>query len=163
MTNTKDHTRRKDDQPARPQLEWDSDKKLIDAALAHLALERAACAVIRVPGTEPQLYVAVGTAAALKKLLPDTEPAAAGDDPARAYSQYVASCRDRGVLPCSRESFDANRSARAAAPADDQVGRFDRVTPQGDGSFQHSYRGKPVAAPARADVEHDHSEGGHHD
>lgn len=37
-------TRRKDDQ--RALLEWDSDKKLIDVALAHLAIERAACAVI---------------------------------------------------------------------------------------------------------------------
>ena len=33
----------------------------------------------------------------------------------------------------------------------EQVGRFDRVQRQGDGSFQHFYQGKPVAGPGRAE------------
>lgn len=39
------------------------------------------------------------------------------------------------------------REAIAAAPAPQ---RFDRVTPQPDGSFQHSYRGQPVPGPRAA-------------
>jgi len=38
-----------------------------------------------------------------------------------AYSQYAASCRDRGVLPCSRESFQADQAStsRPAATSGD--------------------------------------------
>ncbi|WP_208280148.1 hypothetical protein [Massilia oculi] len=43
--------------------------KLIDAALAHLALERAAACVLPVPDTNPPLFVAVGPAPAIAKLL----------------------------------------------------------------------------------------------
>lgn len=49
--------------------------KLIAAALEHLALERAAACVLPVPDTDPQLYVAVGPAPAIARLL----PAAAGN------------------------------------------------------------------------------------
>ncbi|GEM_PF-1878155 len=34
-----------------------------------------------------------------------------GDAPADGYSQYATSCRDRGVLPCSRESFEADQAS----------------------------------------------------
>lgn len=47
----------------------DNTSKLIDAALAHLALERAAACVIQVPDTDPPLFVAVGPAPAIVKLL----------------------------------------------------------------------------------------------
>lgn len=46
-----------------------SHRKLIDAAVQHLALERAAACAFSVPDTDPPLYVAVGTAAAITKLL----------------------------------------------------------------------------------------------
>lgn len=37
------------------------------------------------------------------------------------YSQYAGSCKARGILPCSRESFEANRAATSGDdPADDQ-------------------------------------------
>jgi hypothetical protein len=42
---------------------------LISAALSHLALERVAAAIIEVPDTKPQQYVAIGTAATISMLL----------------------------------------------------------------------------------------------
>jgi len=38
----------------------------------------------------------------------DHPAATSGDALADAYSRYVASCKARGVLPCSRESFEAD-------------------------------------------------------
>ena len=49
--------------------EVNTKPKLIDAALAHLALERAAACVLPVPDTDPPLFVAVGPAPAIVKLL----------------------------------------------------------------------------------------------
>jgi hypothetical protein len=124
MTNTEEHTRRSDDQPARQPLEWDSDKKLIAAALSHLELERAGACVIPIPGSEPQLYVAAGPAHAIKMLLgvADGAPEAQGEA--------------------------AQPAAQAVAQEGARAGRFDRVTPQEDGSFQHSYLGQSVPGPA---------------
>lgn len=71
MTNTENPSRRKGDQPAREPLEWESDKKLIAAALAHLSIERAAAGVIPVPHTQPQQFIAIGTAIEIGGLLPE--------------------------------------------------------------------------------------------
>jgi hypothetical protein len=79
MTNNETRDRRKDDQRPGQKLEWDGEKKLVAAALAHLADERAAAAVIPVPETEPRLYVAVGTAEAIAMLLPGAAPAQKGE------------------------------------------------------------------------------------
>ncbi|WP_313172599.1 hypothetical protein [Massilia oculi] len=49
--------------------------KLLDAALGHLPLERAAACVIQVPDTDPPLFVAVGPAPAIAKLLQEDLPA----------------------------------------------------------------------------------------
>lgn len=51
--------------------------KLLHAALEHLALERAAACVLPVPETDPPLFVAVGPAPAIAKLLQDEMPARA--------------------------------------------------------------------------------------
>ena len=48
-----------------------NDHKLIDAALQHLALERAEACVLPVPFTNPQLFVAAGPALAIARLLAD--------------------------------------------------------------------------------------------
>lgn len=37
-----------------------------------------------------------------------------------AYNDYVKSCCDRGVLPCSREDFDKDAATSGDAPGDDQ-------------------------------------------
>ncbi|MDY0975030.1 hypothetical protein SOM61_08650 [Massilia sp. CFBP9012] len=50
-------------------LKFHTSRNLIDSALAHLALERAAGCVIQVPDTEPPLFVAVGPAPAIVNLL----------------------------------------------------------------------------------------------
>lgn len=47
-----------------------SQRNLINAALVHLALERAEACVLPVPDTDPPLYVAVGPAPAIARLLP---------------------------------------------------------------------------------------------
>ena len=70
MTNTENPSRRKDDQPAREPLEWESDKKLIAAALAHLSIERAAAGVIPIPCTNPQKFIAIGTVDEIGQRLP---------------------------------------------------------------------------------------------
>lgn len=49
----------------------------IDTALAHLALHRAAACVLPVPDTDPPLFVAVGPAPAIVKLLQDDPDACA--------------------------------------------------------------------------------------
>lgn len=54
-----------------------SRRKLLDAALEHLALERAAACVLLVPDTDPPLFVAVGPAPAIVKLLQDDPDACA--------------------------------------------------------------------------------------
>ncbi|WP_313632497.1 hypothetical protein [Massilia timonae] len=46
-------------------------RKLLDAALEHLALERVAACLLPVPDTDPPLFIAVGPALALMKLLQD--------------------------------------------------------------------------------------------
>lgn len=51
-------------------------RKLIDAGLAHLALERAVACVLPVPETDPPLFVAVGRAPAIVKLLQDEQSVA---------------------------------------------------------------------------------------
>jgi len=48
--------------------------KLISSALEHMALERAAARVLRVPDTDPPLFVAVGPAPAIVQLLQDELP-----------------------------------------------------------------------------------------
>lgn len=58
-------------------LKFHTSRNLIDSALAHLALERAAGCVIQVPDTEPPLFVAVGPAPAIARLLQDELPARA--------------------------------------------------------------------------------------
>jgi hypothetical protein len=71
MTNTEDRSRRLEDQhPAEP-LQWDTKQPLIDAALAHLAQEHSAAGVIPVPHTNPQQFIAVGTAIQIGGLLPE--------------------------------------------------------------------------------------------
>lgn len=62
--------------------EVNTKPKLIDAALAHLALERAAACVLQVPDTDPPLFVAVGPAPAIAKLLQDEMPARVSPAPA---------------------------------------------------------------------------------
>ena len=57
-------------------------KIAINAALAHLALERAAACVIQVPDTDPPLFVAVGPAPAIVSLLQDDVPARVRSAPA---------------------------------------------------------------------------------
>ncbi|QYG03855.1 hypothetical protein [Massilia sp. NP310] len=52
-------------------IETPSRRKLLAAALEHLALERAAACVIQVPDTDPPLFVAVGPAPTITKLLQD--------------------------------------------------------------------------------------------
>ena len=49
--------------------ETPSRRKLLDAALEHLAIERAAACLLRVPDTDPPLFVAVGPAPAIVELL----------------------------------------------------------------------------------------------
>ena len=70
MTNTEDRSRRKDDKHPGERLEWESDKKLIAAALAHLSIERAAAGVIPIPYTNPQKFIAIGTVDEIGQLLP---------------------------------------------------------------------------------------------
>jgi len=61
-----------------------------------------------------------------KRRLEDVTPAATIDwtapgapaVPVDAYSQYVKSCQDRGVLPCSRESFEGEVVQPAATSGD---------------------------------------------
>lgn len=48
-----------------------SSNRVIGAALAHLALERAAACVLPVPDTDPPLFVAVGSVPAIVQLLQD--------------------------------------------------------------------------------------------
>jgi hypothetical protein len=71
MTNTEDRSRRKDDQHPSQPLDWDGETKVIDAVLAHLALERASAGVIPVPHTNPQQFIAIGTAVEIGGLLPE--------------------------------------------------------------------------------------------
>jgi hypothetical protein len=114
MTTAEDRDRRKNDRQPGQQLEWDTEKPLIAAALSHLALERAAACAIQIPDTDPPLYVAIGTPETIGKLMEIDRP-------------------------------DTSAHGREG----EHAGRFDRVTPQPDGSFQHSYRGEPVAGPTR--------------
>lgn len=52
-------------------IEFPSRRKLLDAALEHLALERSAACLLRVPNTDPPLFVAVGTASTIVQWLQD--------------------------------------------------------------------------------------------
>ena len=71
MTNTENPGRRQEDQhPAEP-LQWDTKQPLIDAARAHLVQERSAAGVIPVPHTNPQQFIAIGTAIEIGGLLPE--------------------------------------------------------------------------------------------
>lgn len=49
---------------------------LIAAALSHLAIERAAACAIKIPDTDPPLYVAVGPLEGLRHVLEIAGPAA---------------------------------------------------------------------------------------
>lgn len=71
MNNTEERGRRKDDQHPTQPLDWDGEKKVIDAVMAHLALERASAGVIPVPYTQPQQFIAIGTAIEIGGLLPE--------------------------------------------------------------------------------------------
>jgi hypothetical protein len=53
-------------------------KSLIDAALSHLALERAAACAVLIPDTDPPMYVAIGTPETIGKLLEVAEPLEGG-------------------------------------------------------------------------------------
>ena len=71
MTNTENPDRRQQDQhPAEP-LQWDTKQPLIDTALAHLAQEHSAAGVVPVPHTNPQQFIAIGTAIEVGGLLPE--------------------------------------------------------------------------------------------
>lgn len=59
-----------------------SFETLVASGLSHLALERAAACVLPVPDTDPPLFVAVGPAPAIAKLLQDEMPARATSAPA---------------------------------------------------------------------------------
>jgi len=101
--------------------------RLIEAALLHLALERAAACVLAVPNTDPQLYVAVGPSPAiarLRKVLLDV----------RHALQFANDSPGGGIIDTLWMMHDAETV-------------FDHID----------------AALGLAEVEHDHSEGGHHD
>lgn len=53
-------------------------RTLIEAALVHLALERAAACVLPVPDTDPPLFVAVGPAPSILCMLQDVNGKTAG-------------------------------------------------------------------------------------
>lgn len=106
-----------------------SRRKLIDAALEHLALERIAACAIQVPDTEPPLFVAVGQAPAVVHLLQDDVE----------FSLPP--------LPKASGEFRGERIYDVSVMRD-----YARAALAG--------RGKPMAT---ANIEFDHSEGGHHD
>ena len=64
---------------------------LITAALQHLALERAAACVLPVPDTDPRLFVAVGRAPDLMKLLDGAE----AECPTCNGAREVSACASR--------------------------------------------------------------------
>ncbi|HAV37004.1 MAG TPA: hypothetical protein DCX52_11735 [Massilia sp.] len=71
MTNTENPGRRQEDQHPSEPLQWDTTQPLVDAARAHLAQERSAAGVIPVPHTNPQQFIAIGTAIEIGGLLPE--------------------------------------------------------------------------------------------
>lgn len=123
MTNTEDRARREDDQPARQQLEWDTDKPVVVAARTHLASERIAAAVIEVPGTDPQQYVAIGTVAEIGRLLPEVRQV---EKPSYLTGEQIAAgaavecehgqANARNVAIDVFDAMSAGALARSAAP-----------------------------------------------
>lgn len=92
-----DQNRRRDDKHPDQPLDWQSDalhpeyrrpvtqaaidgakKEMIDAGMTLLSLERIEAAVLKVPGTEPQLWAAIGAPERIRKLLPAAESSTAG-------------------------------------------------------------------------------------
>lgn len=163
MTNTENPGRRQEDQHPSEPLQWDTKQPLIDAARAHLAQERATAGVVPVPHTNPQQFIAIGTAIEIGGLLPEGFGTSATGQVAAAVRALLLELttfsgkmvsgnhlaqRAAGILGLQQAAAQEDEQEPEQTP--EQAGRFDRVTPQPDGSFQHSYRGKPVAGPGPA-------------
>ncbi|WP_273036806.1 hypothetical protein [Massilia timonae] len=120
-------------------IETPSRRKLFAAALEHLALERAAACVLPVPETDPPLFVAVGPAPAIAKLLSDTSMTGAP----RALRTAKEALQ---FLAANPELSDPHQVAKGALKAVERAERGPRATPS-----------------SAVEVEFDESEGGHHD
>ena len=160
-------------------------RKLIDAALEHLALERAAACVLQVPDTDPPLFVAAGPAPAIAQLLPFEPLSHRAEDPGTPACAHCARLPGDPEGACDWIECPVGAPAEAdtivQAVADlfracgfevreeggqfavvgsiDAAGMLVEAILEDAGAFKETAR----AAPALADVEHDDSEGGHHD
>lgn len=162
--------------------------KLIDAALAHLALERAAACVLPVPETDPPLFVAVGPGPAIVKLLQaevDLDSAADAGD----IAGHARALRRKALAQQEVQQDAAPRALRTAKdalhflalnpelknPHEVAQGALKAVERAERGSrakaalqeladiAQENDMGDGAPKKVAADVEFDESEGGHHD
>lgn len=139
--------------------ETPSRHKLLDAALEHLALERAAACVLRVPDTDPPLFVAVGPAPAIVELLQEDESVVLTDE---------------RICEIYRAEFEGMPGAARSAPRNlpPLIYQFARAIAREVGVIAAKAEASPVALTnggrepdwkGYAVVEHDQSEGGHCD
>lgn len=155
-------------------------QKLICAALEHMALERAAACVLPVPDTDPPLFVAVGPATEIARLLPQQSGARRTTDLSRrlreiadqqpGWKALLDSAAEEieryyGGMMSWKEAAEAKDVAAITAPATPFDAEVERALDAGDlvGYGRARRRQTAHIRTTAADVQHDHSEGGHHD
>jgi hypothetical protein len=106
--------------------------RVIASALELLHHERADSAAIAIPGTEPQQYVAIGTAATIAKLLEIDEPPTARSTAGQSVSAGIKPWSERMPAPWKEPVCSMNCSPPCTREERESCGDCAIVTRRGD-------------------------------